>query len=63
MLTLKQKISQLVNIPASVGFSRKIDWGVGGHIPFMVTRLLSEFDNCIVIEDSVQISNKVLISV
>jgi len=36
--------------------------GVGGHIPFMVTRLLSEFDNCIVIEDDVQISNKVLIS-
>ena len=36
--------------------------GVGGHIPFMVTRLLSEFDNCIVIEDDVQISNKVLTS-
>lgn len=36
--------------------------GVGGHILFMVTRLLSEFDNCIVIEDDVKISKKVLIS-
>ena len=36
--------------------------GVGGHIPFMVTKLLSEFDNCVVIEDDVQIPNRVLIS-
>ena len=35
---------------------------VGGHIPFMVTKLLSEFDNCVVIEDDVQIPNRVLIS-
>jgi len=42
-------------------FQEEKRW-VGGHIPFMVTRLLSEFDNCVVIEDDVQISNKALIS-
>ena len=41
---------------------QEVKLGVGSHIPFMVTKLLSEFDNCVVIEDDVQIPNRVLIS-